>query len=243
MEEITLNKNQRKWFNNVPIFGFIVDNIKYIGTVIYLVYYLSRPIRYYKIEYISDEREKEKIYKLRYHLYCEVYHLLSEGDYLNKLETDEYDKFSDQFAVYDRAGKMIGTFRMIRNSSIGFPTEKEYDLKLSEEKKKNMVEISRVMVSPGYKKTMLFIDILKAINLYSKKNNVKYWLGCGEQWFLNGLKSLFSNMQMIGDGKFCFNAINYPFLYDVVETSEIVKKKKYLLYYYFNKQSKKNIVV
>ena len=211
-----------------------MKKIKYLATSIFLVYSLHRSRKSYRIEIVKDKNLIKRVFKLRYKLYCETYKLLDKGDYPNRKEEDEYDQYSEQIAVFDDSDNMVGTVRIIKNSPIGFPTEKEFDLKIDNRKRNQTIEISRIMVEPDFKKTMLFIDVLKAVYTYTKRNNCKYWIGCAEDWFIKNINKLFREVKIIGESKFCFNALNYPFFMEVRAAERAVKKSNYLLFYYFN---------
>lgn len=227
-EEIGIKKKLKKFLST------FYEKIKYVGTVIYLVYYLDRPYKFYNIKIIKNEELKNEIFKLRYQLYCKTYKLLDKNNYPDKIEKDKFDKYSEHFAVFS-SNFMVGTFRIIKDSKLGFPTEKEFKLQLNNRNREKIIEISRVMVKPNFRKTMLFIDMLKTIYLYAKKNNYEFFLGCGEGWFIKNLRKLFNGtVKIIGKGHFCFNAINYPFIIEVKEIEKFLMKNKYILFYYFN---------
>ncbi len=76
-----------------------------------------------------DSLVMEKIYHLRYQIYCIERGFECSTDYPQKLETDQYDKFSAHFYVIAVKSKtIIGTIRIILNSPLGFPVEHFFDL-------------------------------------------------------------------------------------------------------------------
>ncbi len=66
-----------------------------------------------------------EIFKLRYKVYCEECRFLKPEDYPLRIEQDQYDAHSLQFAIEDAKG-LVGTARLILNSNLGFPLEEHY---------------------------------------------------------------------------------------------------------------------
>lgn len=205
---------------------------------VYLFFYLKRPFRDYKIVLVKDEVLLNEVYKFRYKIYCLTDKLLNKENYLEKKEYDKYDKNSFEFAVLNNFDEVVGTFRLIKNSSIGFPTEDEFNLDpIVGPIRSSTVEISRLMVEKDYRKTMLLLDILKTILQFSKANSINYWYGCAETWFIRTLNKIIGPLLIIDKKKQCFNAINYPFLLSVNILEQNVKNKSKLMYYFFQYRS------
>ena len=208
---------------------------------LYLLAQLFAPIKNkYTIKISNDQKTLNEVFKLRYKIYCLVDKLLNAEDYPSGIEKDEFDDFSINFAAFDSENKAIGTLRLIKDSKLGFPTEKEFDLfnNLKNIPHDEMVEISRFLIDKNYRKGLLMLDLAKAIYLYSRDNNVNYWLGCAEEWFIKKINFLWGPIEIIGKPKFCFNAMNYPFILKLKDAEKNVKNKSNILLYYFNKKTK-----
>ncbi|MDZ7798499.1 MAG: GNAT family N-acyltransferase [Patescibacteria group bacterium] len=208
----------------------------------YLLFHLRRPYKQYKLIFVRDEENKElmeRVYKFRYNIYCNVDGLLNKEEYPDKKETDLYDKYADHIIAFDRYNNIVGTSRIIKNSPLGFPTEKEFDLvkRLKNVPREKITELSRFMIHPDYRKTMLLLDMFKAIYLFSRQNDYLFWFGCAEKWFLKTLDNYVGEVELIGEPKFCFNAINYPFFIDIKKKADEVKEKDRLLFYFYNYKS------
>lgn len=218
--------------------------LKKILIAAYIYYNLKRPFKKYSIVLVKDDRMMKKLYKLRYDIYCEDVHLLKKENYPEKIEKDEYDDHSIHFAVLNREKEVVGTIRLIKNSELNLPTIDEFDLHktFNEIPRNGIVEISRFMVRKDFRKTMLMVDLCKTVYLYCKKNNYEYILGCAEKWFIKSLNQLMGPLNIIGEPKFCFNAINYPFLLGVEEAERNVSKISKILLKYFNSVDEKIIL-
>jgi len=222
----------------------ILTRFKRIIIAIYVYSNLRRPFKKYRIIIARGNDLMKKIYTLRYEVYCEEVKLLNRSEYPERFEKDEYDENSVHFAVLDHKNDVIGTVRLIKKSNLQFPTITEYKLEdqLKDIDKDHLVEISRFMVKKEFRKTMLMVDICKAIYLYSKKNGINFWLGCAERWFIHSMNQLFGPLNIIKEPKFCFNAMNYPFILGLDEAERNVKRISSVLNKYFN-ENVKNIQV
>lgn len=197
---------------------------------------LGRPFGQYEIVVADKEDLIEEIYRFRFKVYCLIDELLDKENYPKEIERDEYDEHSVQIVALNRNKEIAGTVRIIPNVPLGLPTIKEFGL---EEKLKGFpfdraVEISRFMIAPRYRGTMLMLDLCKAAYLYTKEKGVKYYIGCGEDWFLKLIGKVFGKVETIGNPIFCFNAINYPFLIDTKKFESETRKRNWFLFQYFN---------
>lgn len=208
---------------------------------VYLYLYLHRPFKKHTITRATNNKDiVNEIFKIRYFLYCVQDRLLNPKDYPDGVEFNNDDDRSEQFAVFNPQSEIVGTFRLIKPNGRKFPTEQEFGLSsifTNNSIRHKTVEISRFMVRSEYRKTMLLLDMLKTIYLFSKRNGIEYWHGCAEQWFINTLNKVIGPLRIIDKPKFYYNAINYPFLFKVSEIEFNVKNKNSLIYYFFVHQT------
>jgi N-acyl-L-homoserine lactone synthetase len=106
---------------------------------------------------VATEEDLERVYRLRYHIYCLEKGYEPEDKYPDGIEMDEYDAYSIHF-VAKILGNAIGTARLIINNPLGFPAEKycKADMASFSIKKEQTVEISRFAVSNTVVKTLHF---------------------------------------------------------------------------------------
>lgn len=198
----------------------------------------------YRINTINTDICLENSYRFRYKIYCETDNLLDKKDYPDKKEKDNFDAHSTHFLALDAKDEVVGNIRLIRHSKEGFPTEEEFEIKneLDKYPRKEMVELSRFMIDPDYRGSLLFLDLCKTAYRFAKENDIKYFLGCGEQWFINIVRDFFGDIDMIGEPKFCFNAQNYAFVVDLDKMKDHLKRNRKLILLYFETKDKRIII-
>ena len=70
------------------------------------------PFTFKKINF-DDNVLMEKIYRLRFQVYCLECGFIKAQDYPDGIEMDEYDPQSVHFAAFDQNGEVVGTMRLI----------------------------------------------------------------------------------------------------------------------------------
>ena len=195
----------------------------------------------YKIIIARDKDTLDRVYQFRYEMYCIKDKLLDARHYPKQRESDEYDQYSIHFVAINREDEIIGVIRLIRSSDEYLPTEKEFDLEelLQGINPESIVEVSRFIIRHDYRKTFLLLDLMKAVFIYSTENEIKFWLGCVESWFYKTLISIFGPIRLVANPRFCFNAMNYPFLLRLSDMENQLQKKHKFLYLFLKKKSRK----
>lgn len=98
-----------------------------------------------------------KIYELRYQVYCLSRGFLPPERYPSGLETDEFDGHAMHFAALDRNGVVVGTARVVLNSKLGFPLGRylgePVDLNFRGVPHRRLGEVSRLAVRAVHKGT------------------------------------------------------------------------------------------
>ncbi len=97
----------------------------------------------------QDTPMMERLYRLRYQVYCEECNFIKAEDYPNGLECDEYDEQSRHFVAMDSSGDVIGTVRLILPQPRPLPIQIHCpDIKIGEGVPQlNFAEISRLIIS------------------------------------------------------------------------------------------------
>lgn len=96
----------------------------------------------------------EDVFKLRYRIYCEERGFEKPEDHPGGVERDCYDDHSVHFAAINGDSGVVGTARIILDSTDGFPIEKHCTIdagRLPAERSK-LAEISRLAVSRDYRR-------------------------------------------------------------------------------------------
>ena len=96
-----------------------------------------------------------EVQRLRYDVYCDELGFLDPAKYPDKLESDEFDPFSVQFAGVNNEKQAVATLRLVRDSRLGFPLE-AHAAALNPEfyalPRDKTVEISRLILAKRYRR-------------------------------------------------------------------------------------------
>ena len=95
------------------------------------------------------------VQRLRYDVYCDELRFLDPANYANKLESDEFDPFSVQFAGVNNEKEAVATLRLVRDSRLGFPLEAHASALSAEFRalpRDKTVEISRLILARKYRR-------------------------------------------------------------------------------------------
>jgi N-acyl amino acid synthase of PEP-CTERM/exosortase system len=104
---------------------------------------------------VTSEETLQKIYHLRYQVYCEECGFIDPHECPDGFEKDKYDAYSLHFVAEDSNG-IIGTTRLILESPYGLPIERKcrdnlkFDIKILE--RSQIAEISRLAISKLYRR-------------------------------------------------------------------------------------------
>jgi len=146
----------------------------------------------------KQKEEKAEFGRLVFNQYCLSLNWYDKKQFPAGIFTDEYDTKGDIVAIYSEK-EMIAGMRLVRDSELGFPHEKEILLKslnlnneminpamkkLLETPRKNISEITR-FVGKDKRKRILTLDMLKGIYWYAVLNSVDvYFMLVDMQLFL-----------------------------------------------------------
>lgn len=95
----------------------------------------------------------QKVYQLRFQVYCRERQFIQESECIEGLEIDEYDPHSLHFAAFDAQENIVGAVRLILSSCAQFPVEK-HCVNLSVPlgaRRREYAEISRLVISKAYR--------------------------------------------------------------------------------------------
>lgn len=96
----------------------------------------------------EGETELQKVFRLRYKVYCREWGFEKPENNPGGLETDEYDKNEVHFYAKNTKGKGVGTVRLILESPEGFPIDKHCTINAEEHRisRSSLAEISRLAI-------------------------------------------------------------------------------------------------
>lgn len=152
------------------------------------------PFQYQKID--IDDSRIEEIFRLRFQVYCMECGYEDPCDYLNQLESDEYDRVATHFCACEaHSRKIIGTARIILPSELGLPVFNHFDidpalgLSMPQNPQDRVGEISRLAISKDYRRRIVDQAIYrddKVINLMDEQQK-RNWRIRYEQTLVSGM--------------------------------------------------------
>ncbi|WP_339860985.1 PEP-CTERM/exosortase system-associated acyltransferase [Paremcibacter congregatus] len=101
---------------------------------------------------VENMRELQKLYQLRYDVYCLQKGFLNPEHYPDNCEIDDFDRHSLHFGAFDDLGNALGTLRLVRNSELGFPMLGHCKIDDPDHIPETAGEISRLAVSKMIRK-------------------------------------------------------------------------------------------
>ncbi len=186
----------------------------------------------------KDERLIKEIYRFRYQIACEEEGIFDKNNYPDKYESDRYDKYSIQYAFFDKYEKLAACVRLVHHSKIGYPAanalkidEREKLKLLPYEESETIGELSRIFIRKdcrGIKNTKQIIDLVK-INAGKKMKDMGIVCSYGslEESFLRLLLILKMPYHPIGSYQLYGNRLRAPC---VMFTDELIKLNKELFF-------------
>jgi len=114
---------------------------------------------YFEVVPASTPEMLDRVYVLRYQVYCVEHGFEDSAKYPSGRETDDYDAFSQHIAlIFKASGEMVGTGRLILpENTLSFPLPlfsllgEEANAKMKEYPLDQMAEISRYVVSKRFR--------------------------------------------------------------------------------------------
>lgn len=171
----------------------------------------------------------QESFQFRYKIAHDELNRIKTND--DKIDIDEYDKYSIHFVALDDKGKVVATSRLIINSCIGYPTENHMDIESPIDKKdtKTFSEVSRIFISKDIRniKNSKFIirSFVFLMSYYVKYHKIDYMYAALEENFLKLLQRININYHTIGKASY-YNGLRYPCL---ISWEKLLKDNPYLL--------------
>lgn len=180
------------------------------------------------VDPIDDAELMQSIFAFRFEVYCQEYRFLSEKNYHQKKEIDEYDAGAAHFCALSSQSELLGYVRLIHDQpNGGFPFQKHMaQAGLSTEatlpNPAECGEISRLMLCPSYRcrqgdastdvagaergvvqdrragSSYVLLCLYKQMYLYSLDNGIRYWYAAMERSLARSLMRLHFAFLKIG---------------------------------------------
>jgi N-acyl-L-homoserine lactone synthetase len=141
----------------------------------------------------------DKSYRLRYQVYCIERGFLDPAKYPDRLERDEFDRYSLHLGVLDRDGSLKATSRLIQVSVLGLPLFRHCEIFATQETEvyrptNRIAEVSRLCMSRQVAarrtdRAAVIPTMYRALYQFSKRAGFTHWLVATER----GLHRLLTN--------------------------------------------------
>jgi N-acyl-L-homoserine lactone synthetase len=172
-----------------------------------------------------------KVFRFRYTIACEELEVYKKEDLPDGLERDEYDPYSEHFALLDEEGEVAASIRFIHHSPIGYPTENTYglDLEALGLEPEKVGEFSRIFIRSDYRKLKenreIYSMMKKNILTYALEIGIEYTLGSVEKRFYTLLRRFGFPYEIIGEGRIYAGKERFPVL---MSTKKCIEENKEL---------------
>ena len=117
---------------------------------------IDNSIQYGKFKFgiVNNDDVLQDTFRMRYEVYVDEFGFEKKEDHPNGLETDDYENEAIHFACLNENDAVVGTIRLVLNSSKGFPIEHAVETSFVGEKpeRSKIAEISRLTVSPDLRR-------------------------------------------------------------------------------------------
>jgi L-ornithine Nalpha-acyltransferase len=138
----------------------------------------------FEVKFATEQNEIEQAQRLRFEVFNLELHKGLQSSYERGLDTDEFDPYCDHLIVRElRDGEVVGTYRLLRGSearrSIGFYSEKEFDLARIKALDGELLELGRSCARKDYRDRALIPLMWEAIAEHVRRHKVRYLFGCG----------------------------------------------------------------
>ena len=163
----------------------------------------------YTFRIVENAEEKKLIYKLRYDIYCSEKQWLESSNYLECLESDEYDKNSIHFGAFDDNNILVGSVRLIiPDKGMAIPIEKAFELAPKYDQKR--LEVSRLVIPKDRRGYNLVMGLIRTIYTWAIENGITHAYIISEKNLLNYIERKGYPFTPISEGKDYFGGYTIP---------------------------------
>ena len=147
----------------------------------------------------ADPVLMDESYRLRYQVYCVERGFLDPAHYADRLERDEFDRYSLHLGVVDSDGKLRATSRLIQSSVLGLPLFRRCEIFAAHESEvycptNRFAEVSRLCMSRDVgerrmDRAAVIPTMYRGLYQFSKRAGFTHWLVATER----GMHRLLTN--------------------------------------------------
>jgi N-acyl-L-homoserine lactone synthetase len=178
----------------------------------------------------NDQDLMDQSYRLRYQVYCVERGFLNAGNYPDRLERDEFDRYSLHVGVIDRQRDLIATSRLVQVSMRGLPLFRHCQIFPQETElyceTHRIVEVSRLCMSRqlrhrGQGRASVAATLYRALYQASKRAGFTHWLVCTEHSLQRLVTGFGFPFRPIGPMTDYFGPVA-PFMMDLQEFDQVI---------------------
>ena len=179
----------------------------------------------------EDPDLMDKAYRLRYQVYCIERGFLDPENYPDRLERDEFDRYSLHLGVLDRDGNLRATSRLIQVSVLGLPLFRHCEIFATHESEvyrptNRIAEVSRLCVSRHgaalrADRAAIIPTMYGALYQFSKRAGVTHWLVATEHSLQRLVAAFGFPFREIGPTVDYFGPVS-PYLMDLQEFDQVI---------------------
>jgi N-acyl-L-homoserine lactone synthetase len=177
----------------------------------------------------------EQSYRLRYQVYCLERGFLSAANYPDRLECDEFDRFSLHAGVVNRQRELVGTLRLVKVDMAELPLfrhctiDDQYDRELRRDGVQ-LAEVSRLCMSRECRddsggNSRVGLNLFRATYQTSKRARLTHWLVAMEPSLHRLLAAVGVPFRLAGPVTDYFGPVA-PYMCDLHEFDEIILSGK-----------------
>ena len=200
----------------------------------------------------------QRIYELRYEVYCEEYGFLPAKNYPNRCEMDEFDARSLHFGAFNLRHELVGYVRLVQaDAQREFPFQNHCKLlfeaaRLPEAAR--TLEISRLMVRKNYRRRagdilagvrqsfkgltpehdhrsnspQILLSLYRQIYSYSRQHGIHYWVAAMERSLARIMGRMNFGFRQLGPPTDYYGVVA-PYLANIRETEFLIGQKNQAL--------------
>jgi N-acyl amino acid synthase of PEP-CTERM/exosortase system len=205
------------------------------------------------VQRVKKKSEIERLFALRYQVYCQEKMFLDPKDYPDGLEHDEYGASAIHLDAYAPGDQLIGSLRLVRLTSMHFPIFEHYEVRNLPKDAKSLecIELSRPMISKRKRAAVrspemraapnvegarqefanfgvsnLLMELLRVMFVHAKQRGMKYILAAMEPSLIRLLQQYHFNFYPIGPLADYYGQV-LPCIASFDEIEKHVAEKKY----------------
>ena len=183
---------------------------------------------------VSEPRELEEVFRLRYKVYCLERKFERIEDHPGEMERDAYDDHSLHFLTRDGKGRGIATARLVLDSPLGLPLEKEYAMSeaFAGIDRRGLAEFSRFAISKNIRDvdeeaaaapvsarsghSEIALSLILALAKESRAQGITHWCAAIERALWMALRHGGMGLRQVGPPK-DYHGIRIPCLSSMEE--------------------------